>query len=280
LSRTHELEIAWFAGANGTAGLDTAGDDLSIAVSQYQSTAIEAAISYITITNTTDAQTAGFTTPGTIGNNVIGSASFQPGGDAYVESTTGLNLTDAILRFYFYADNTEAPDDDLSIGGLANSADASFAAVVLDGDGQVGLAGLDFIDYSGIYLTDSVWHLIELRVRIDNSEGANELWVDGQLAASRTGIDTDNGTGNIDRGFIGADLAGADQDPTEYFYDDFEIINLEVAPESAYVADKLYLQNVKVDVLQVTADIVGWDFLQRVWPSARADQATFPGLFR
>ena len=47
-----------------------------------------------------------------------------------------------------------------------------------------------------------------------------------------------------------------------------------------YSADRLFLINAKVDFLTVTADIVGWDYLQRVWPGVRATQTIFPGLFR
>jgi hypothetical protein len=47
-----------------------------------------------------------------------------------------------------------------------------------------------------------------------------------------------------------------------------------------YSADKLFLINASVDFLTVTAEIVGWDYLQRVWPGVRATQAYFPGLFR
>ncbi len=47
-----------------------------------------------------------------------------------------------------------------------------------------------------------------------------------------------------------------------------------------YYFDKAFLTNVKVDFLQVTGDIVGWDYLQRVWPGVRATQDKFPGLFR
>lgn len=52
------------------------------------------------------------------------------------------------------------------------------------------------------------------------------------------------------------------------------------APSVVYAADKLFLVNVKVDVLFVTGDLVGWDYLQRVWPGVRARQDIFPGLFR
>lgn len=47
-----------------------------------------------------------------------------------------------------------------------------------------------------------------------------------------------------------------------------------------YYADKLFLINVTVDIMQITGTIVGWDYLQRVWPGPRAMQQTFPGLFR
>jgi len=51
-------------------------------------------------------------------------------------------------------------------------------------------------------------------------------------------------------------------------------------PTVVYMADKLFLTNIQVDVLAISATIVGWDYLQRVWPGQRALQSTFPGLFR
>jgi len=51
-------------------------------------------------------------------------------------------------------------------------------------------------------------------------------------------------------------------------------------PTVMYYFDKAFLTNVKVDFLTVSADIVGWDYLQRVWPGVRATQNLFPGLFR
>ncbi len=52
------------------------------------------------------------------------------------------------------------------------------------------------------------------------------------------------------------------------------------ATDAIYVADKLFLINVTVDIMQISGTIVGWDYLQRVWPGPRAMQAVFPGLFR
>jgi len=49
---------------------------------------------------------------------------------------------------------------------------------------------------------------------------------------------------------------------------------------AVYVADRLFLTNVKVDPMVVSGDIIGWDYLQRVWPGVRARQDLFPGLFR
>ena len=51
-------------------------------------------------------------------------------------------------------------------------------------------------------------------------------------------------------------------------------------PTVVYSADKLFLTNVSVNVLEITATIQGWDYLQRVWPGQRAQQSNFPGLFR
>jgi hypothetical protein len=50
-------------------------------------------------------------------------------------------------------------------------------------------------------------------------------------------------------------------------------------PAVEYRADKLWLTNITVDALEVTADIQGWDYLQRAWPGQRATQDLLPGLF-
>lgn len=55
---------------------------------------------------------------------------------------------------------------------------------------------------------------------------------------------------------------------------------LSPAPNVVYSADQLFLVNVSVDVMMVSGDIVGWDYIQRVWPGKRATQGYFPGLFR
>ena len=51
-------------------------------------------------------------------------------------------------------------------------------------------------------------------------------------------------------------------------------------PDVEYLADRLYLRNVKVDILSVVGDVAGWDYVQRTWPGIRATQARLPGLFR
>jgi hypothetical protein len=63
--------------------------------------------------------------------------------------------------------------------------------------------------------------------------------------------------------------------------------NLTVDPRTeigtatlVYVADNLFLINVSVDIMTITAQIVGWDYQQLVWPHERATQENFPGLFR
>jgi Domain of unknown function (DUF1833) len=63
--------------------------------------------------------------------------------------------------------------------------------------------------------------------------------------------------------------------------------NLNADPRTAiasttavYVASNLFLTNVKVDVMMVSGEIQGWDYLQRVWPGVRAREDIFPGLFR
>jgi hypothetical protein len=63
--------------------------------------------------------------------------------------------------------------------------------------------------------------------------------------------------------------------------------NLNVTPRTEigtatviYSADQLFLINVSVDAMVISGQIVGWDYVQRVWPAERATAANFPGLFR
>lgn len=51
-------------------------------------------------------------------------------------------------------------------------------------------------------------------------------------------------------------------------------------PSVEYSAPNLFLANVKIDVLMVTADVVGWDHTQVTWPGIRATQNRLPALFR
>lgn len=51
-------------------------------------------------------------------------------------------------------------------------------------------------------------------------------------------------------------------------------------PEPEYIAPHLYLANVKLDAMNVSGQLVGWDYSQRAWPGVRATQNRLPGLFR
>lgn len=66
--------------------------------------------------------------------------------------------------------------------------------------------------------------------------------------------------------------------------DDFDLTQTprtQVRPPSVeYVANHLYLANVKIDAITVRGEIVGWDFTQKTWPGVRATQDILPGLFR
>lgn len=66
--------------------------------------------------------------------------------------------------------------------------------------------------------------------------------------------------------------------------DDFDLTvtpRTPVRPPSVeYVANHLFLANVKIDPMTVSAEIVGWDFTQRTWPGVRATQNRLPALFR
>ena len=51
-------------------------------------------------------------------------------------------------------------------------------------------------------------------------------------------------------------------------------------PPIEYTAAHLVLSNVSVDVLQVTADIVSYDYSQDAYPARRATQDRYPALYR
>jgi len=51
-------------------------------------------------------------------------------------------------------------------------------------------------------------------------------------------------------------------------------------PVIEYEAAYLRLRNIAVDALQVTADIMSFDYSQEPWPAIRATKSRLPGLFR
>lgn|SRR5215207_509094 len=52
------------------------------------------------------------------------------------------------------------------------------------------------------------------------------------------------------------------------------------SPTPEYDAPYLFLANVTVDPMEVSGQLVGWDYTQRAWPGIRATQNRLPGLFR
>lgn len=51
-------------------------------------------------------------------------------------------------------------------------------------------------------------------------------------------------------------------------------------PTAQYIADFLFLTNITVNQAEVSANIVGWDYTQKVFPGVRASIDRTPGLFR
>jgi hypothetical protein len=51
-------------------------------------------------------------------------------------------------------------------------------------------------------------------------------------------------------------------------------------PDVLFVADKLFISKVSVDILTIEGEISGWDYLQRVWPGVRATEDLLEALFR
>jgi hypothetical protein len=275
LSTGRQLAVGWIAGAFSTSGLDTASG-FSVAASQRQSTAIETMISYKVVSDNS-ALTADFTGAGTIGNNVIGVATFYCSQFPYVQTTTGHNLSEAILRFRVKASGVAANGSIL--GGMANSSNVNLIELSLSNDRDIfvkNVAGGGTQYSTNVNMTGDAFHFFELRVKVGSGDGEIEIRFDGETIFFKKNLTINNG--NIDRAFIESRLSDSG---STYFFDNFELLELVlIDPVIVYTADKLYLQNASVNDGEVTADIVGWDFMQRVWPTERADQNNFPGLFR
>lgn len=66
--------------------------------------------------------------------------------------------------------------------------------------------------------------------------------------------------------------------------DDFDLfVTPRVAigtPDVISLGDELFLINIQVTAQDVSGDIKGWDYLQRVYPGLRVTQAALPGAFR
>lgn len=65
---------------------------------------------------------------------------------------------------------------------------------------------------------------------------------------------------------------------------DFDLTTDPIAPLATpvveYRARHLFLVNLKVDPLEITGDIIAWNYTQQTWPGRRATKNRLPGLFR
>lgn len=156
------------------------------------------------------------------------------------------------------------------------AADASIIELKLDTSNQIIVLNVTTATSTntGIILTPGQWHIIDLLLRIDAVNGFWTLYVDDTSKSEVNPLNT--GTNNISRAFFGTNntMSG------NTYYDEMYLFDANIVPNAAYVADKLFLTNVSVDVATITGTIEGWDYLQRVWPGVRARQSIFPGLFK
>jgi Domain of unknown function (DUF1833) len=132
-------------------------------------------------------------------------------------------------------------------------------------------------------IVNNTWYHGEL----SRSSGSTKLFINGTQEGS-TYADSNNYTGTV--------IKSPSDTGSGWWLDEVRVLKGEAAhtanftPETAaygagnataiYSADRLFLTNVTVDVMAVSGTIVGWDYLQRVWPGPRAMESSFPGLFR
>lgn len=131
-------------------------------------------------------------------------------------------------------------------------------------------------DSAASYIEANKWYRIDFEVGGGSAtDGFLRAYVDGVLAVEQTGLSivgfpadfycfnsTYGGTAGV------------------HNFDNLIVRDTQGTTNVAYVADKLFLINITGDILTLGADIVGWNYLQRVWPGIRATQERFPGLFR
>lgn len=71
---------------------------------------------------------------------------------------------------------------------------------------------------------------------------------------------------------------------TVYSGSDFDLTANPITPIGTpvveYQAKHLFLTNLKVDVMEITGDIISWNYTQQTWPGRRATKNRLPGLFR
>jgi Concanavalin A-like lectin/glucanases superfamily/Domain of unknown function (DUF1833) len=138
-------------------------------------------------------------------------------------------------------------------------------------------------------LTTAVWY----HVALTRSGTSTRLFLNGTQEGS-TFSDSIVYTAPASRPALGIRGVDLNSEPLNGWLDEIRIKDTAAwtanfTPETAayaptativYSADRLFLTNVTVDVMAISGTIVGWDYLQRVWPGPRAMESSFPGLFR
>ena len=225
-------------------------------------------------------------------NNVeIDTAQSKFGGASLRFNTTSATLTsDASIDFTFGT-------GDLTIDFWYRPVDSAQNNIFQIGTAGTSViyksAGADVINYYNgstvitgtTVLTINTWYHIELT----RSSGVTRLFINGVQEGSNYPDSTNYSTNQITLGQATFTSIGEAVDEvrvikgTAAHVATFTPKTSEYSSASVtviYSTDQLFLINVTVDIMVVSGTIVGWDYLQRVWPGQRATQATFPGLFR
>lgn len=228
--------------------------------------------------------------------------------DFTIDFRFNLNFLDDNSDYVFYDSGTAQIEIWIPPATYHNIRDETNTAItdeslstLTDGDTRTLAVFGDNINANKIQGTTQINADTEYHVEVTRKNGVLRMFLDGTQEADEyldvTGFTDDIVDYTDDDPFFGANFFGGEL--VDGVMDEIRIINgaaahtedfnpplapyvpsFAAAPDIIYSADKLFLINVSVDVMQITGQIVGWDYLQRVWPGPRAMQAVFPGLFR
>jgi len=205
-----------------------------------------------------------------------GSYSLRLEPNSYVELDIGGTTFSFTMHFAAFIPEAPDPGDSFVMVAFQDSGDIDLFQMVVTDDMRMKVSTPGGIIDSDPDFPMPVgeWVVFDFTMGIDPSDGLVVVQMNGRNVFEDFGLNT--GSTPVGRGSLQNEGSGS----KGAWFDQWEFYDTGSAGEDViYVADKLFLTNVKVDAQLITGTIEGWDYQQRVWPGIRARQDIFPGLF-